>query len=133
MDQERSVDIERVSREMEQTRRSILDTVDELKDRVHERADWRHYTAAYPVASLIVAAACGLALARLLVPAVRLVGIPLLLAPRLARRRPRGLAGTWAKLATTGGALTQLAALPALASEVRRIVGRARGKRAPLT
>jgi len=79
-----------------------------------------------------VAAACGLALARLLVPAVRLVGIPLLLAPRLARRRPRGLAGPWAKLATTGGALTQLAALPALASEVRRIVGRARGKRAPL-
>ena len=132
MDQERSVDIDRVTREMDLTRRSILDTVDELKDRVHERADWRHYTAAYPVASLIVAAACGLALARLLVPAVRLVGIPLLLAPRLVRRRPQGLAGTWAKLATTGGALTQLAALPALASQVRRIVGRARGNRAPL-
>jgi len=111
---------------MEFTRRSILDTVDELKGRVHERADWRHYTAAYPVASLIVAAACGLALARLLVPAVRLVGIPLLLAPRLVRRRPRGLAGTWAKLATTGGALTQLAALPALVSQVRRVVGWAR-------
>jgi len=132
MDQERSVDIERVSREMELTRRSIFDTVDELKDRVHERADWRHYTAAYPVASLIVAAACGLALARLLVPAGRLVGIPLLLAPRLVRRRPQGLAGMWAKLATTGGALTHLAALPALASQVRRIVGRARGNRAPL-
>jgi len=132
MDQERSVDIERVSREMELTRRSIFDTVDELKGRVHERADWRHYTAAYPVASLIVAAACGLALARLLVPAVRLVGIPLLLAPRLVRRRPQGLAGTWAKLATTAGALTHLAALPALASQVRRIVGRARGNRAPL-
>ena len=128
MDQERSVDIERVSREMEQTRRSILDTVDELKDRVHERADWRHYTAAYPVASLIVAAACGLALARLLVPAVRLVGIPLLLAPRLVRRRPRGLAGTWAKLSTTGGALTQPAALPALASQVRWIIERARAR-----
>ena len=132
MDQERSVDIERMSRGMELTRRSIFDTVDELKDRVHERADWRHYTAAYPVASLIVAGACGLALARLLVPAVRLVGIPLLLAPRLVRRRPRRVAGTWAKLATTGGALTQLAALPALASQVRRMVGRARGNRTSL-
>ena len=128
MDQERTVGIERVTREMELTRRSILDTVDELKDRVHERADWRHYTAAYPVASLIVAAACGLALARLLVPAVRLVGIPLLLAPRLVRRRPSGLAGTWAKLSTTGGVLSQVAALSALASQVREVVGRARAR-----
>ena len=128
MDHERSVDIERVTREMEATRRSILDTVDELKDRVHERADWRHYLAAYPVTSLVVAAASGLALARLLGPAVRLVGIPLLLAPRLVRRPPRGLAGTWAKLSTTGGALSQVAALSALASQVREVVGRARAR-----
>jgi hypothetical protein len=125
MDQERSVDIERVTRAMDVTRRSILDTVDELKGRVQESADWRHYVAAHPVASLIIAGACGLALARILVPAVRLAGIPLLLAPRLMRRRPpTGLPGAWARLSTAGGVLTQLAALPGLVSQIRQVVGR---------
>src|SRR5262249_58974117 len=99
MDQERSVDIERMTRAMDVTRRSILDTVDELKGRVHESADWRHYVASYPLASLIVAGACGLVLARILVPAVRLAGVPLLLAPRHVRRRqpPTGLLGARAR------------------------------------
>ena len=114
MDQERSVDIERVTRAMDVTRRSILDTVDELKGRVHESADWRHYVATYPLASLIVAGVCGLALARILAPAVRLGGIPLLL---VRRRSPTGFTGGWAKLST-------VAALPGLVSHLRQIIGR---------
>ena len=125
MDQERSVDIERMTRAMDVTRRSILDTVDELKGRVHESADWRHYVASYPLASLIVAGACGLVLARILVPAVRLAGIPLLLAPRLVRRHPpTGLTGAWAKLATASSLATQLAGLPGLVSHLRQVMGR---------
>ena len=126
MDQERSVDIERMTRAMDVTRRSILDTVDELKGRVHESADWRHYVASYPLASLIVAGACGLVLARILVPAVRLAGIPLLLAPRLVRRRqpPTSLTGAGAKLATASSLATQLAGLPGLVSHLRQVMGR---------
>ena len=125
MDQERSVDIERVTRAMDVTRRSILDTVDELKGRVHETADWRHYVASYPLASLIVAGVCGLVLARILVPAVRLAGIPLVLAPRLVRRKPpTGLTGALAKLSTASSVATQLAGLPALVSHLRQVIGR---------
>jgi ElaB/YqjD/DUF883 family membrane-anchored ribosome-binding protein len=47
---------------MDATRQSIRDTVDELKDRVQESADWRAWVAARPITSLAVAAACGLAL-----------------------------------------------------------------------
>jgi len=125
MDQERSVDIERMTRAMDVTRRSILDTVDELKGRVHESADWRHYVGSYPLASLILAGACGLVLARILVPAVRLAGIPLLLAPRLVRRqRPLGVTGAWAKLATASSLATQLAGLPGLVSHLRQVMAR---------
>lgn len=125
MDQGRPVDIERVTRAMDVTRRSILDTVDELKGRVHESADWRHYVASYPVASLVVAGMCGLALARILVPAVRLAGIPLLLAPRLVRRRPpTGFPGAWAKLSAASGLVTQLAPLPGLVSQLRQVLRR---------
>jgi len=125
MDQERSVDIERVTRAMDVTRHSILDTVDELKGRVHESADWRHYVASYPVASLIVAGVCGLVLARMLVPAVRLAGIPLLLAPRLVRRQPpTGFTGAWATLSTASSLATQLAGLPGLVSRLRQVIRR---------
>ena len=125
MDQERSVDIERVTRAMDVTRRSIVDTVDELKGRVQETADWRHYVASYPVASLIVAGVCGLVLARILVPAVRLAGVPLLLAPRLVRRKPpTGFTGALAKLSRASSVATQLAALPGLVSHLRHIRGR---------
>jgi hypothetical protein len=130
MDQERTVDIERVTREMDATRESIRGTVDELKGRVHETADWRNYVTARPITSLLVAAACGLVVARLVIPAVRLARIPILLAPRLIKRAPPpGLAASWAaRLSGAAGLATQIAALPSLVSQVRQIVRRPVGK-----
>jgi hypothetical protein len=128
MDQERSLDIQRVTNAMDATRQSIQDTVDELKDRVQDSADWRSYAVARPITSLIVAAACGAALARILVPAARLVRIPLLLAPRLTRRPPTGLAATWSRLARAAGLVTEMAALPSLVSQVRGLL-RSQGKK----
>jgi hypothetical protein len=126
MDQERTVDIERVTRAMDATRESIRDTVDELKGRVQETADWRNYVAARPVTSLLVAVACGLIAARVLVPALRLAQIPLLLAPRMVRRAPPpGLAATWAaRLSGAAGLATQIAALPSLVSQIRQVLRR---------
>ena len=127
MDQERTVDIERVTRAMDATRESIRDTVDELKGRVQETADWRNYVTARPVTSLLVAVACGLLAARVLVPALRLAQIPLLLAPRLVRRAPPppGFAATWAaRLSGAAGLATQIATLPSLVSRVRLVVRR---------
>jgi hypothetical protein len=126
MDQERTVDIERVTRAMDATRESIRDTVDELKGRVQETADWRNYVVARPVTSLLIAVACGLLAARVVVPALRLAQIPLLLAPRMVRRAPPpGLAATWAaRLTGVAGLATQIAALPQLASQIRQVVRR---------
>jgi hypothetical protein len=126
MDQERSVDIDRVTRAMDATRESIRDTVDELKGRVQETADWRNYVAARPIASLLIAVACGLAAARIVVPALRFAQIPLLLAPRLIKRTPPpGLAATWAaRLSGAAGLATQISALPSLVSQVRQVVRR---------
>jgi hypothetical protein len=132
MDQERTVDIERVTRAMDATRESIRDTVDELRGRVQETADWRNYVAARPVTSLLVAVACGLIAARVLVPALRLAQIPLLLAPRMVRRAPPpGLAATWAaRLSGAAGLATQIAALPSLVSQIRQVLRRpGRGKK----
>jgi hypothetical protein len=105
--------------------------VEEIKDRVHERADWRHYAVAHPVASLVVAAAGGLILARVMVPAVRLVGLPLLLLPRIARRAPppSGLAAILARLSTAGQLASQAAFLPALVSHLGHAIGRVAGRR----
>ena len=126
MDQERSVDIDRVTRAMDATRESIRDTVDELKGRVQETADWRNYVAARPITSLLIAVACGLAAARIVVPALRFAQIPLLLAPRIIKRTPPpGLAATWAaRLSGAAGLATQIAALPSLVSQVRQVVRR---------
>jgi hypothetical protein len=126
MDQERSVDIDRVTRAMDATRESIRDTVDELKGRVQETADWRNYVAARPMTSLLIAVVCGLAAARIVVPALRFAQVPLLLAPRIIRRTPPpGLAGTWAaRLSGAAGLATQIAALPSLVSQVRQVVRR---------
>ena len=130
MDQERAVDIERVTNAMDATRQSIRDTVDELKERVHENADWRHYVAPRPITSLVVAAACGVALARILTSAARLVRSPHLFAPRIVRRAaPQGLAATWGRLFGTAGLLMELASLPSLASQIRQVVRRLGGKR----
>lgn len=126
MDQERTVDIEQVTKAMDATRESIRETVDELKGRVHETADWRNYVKARPVTSVLVAVACGLAMARLLIPAVRLARIPILLAPRVIRRTPPpGLAASWgARLSAAAGLATQMAAVPSLVSQIRQIVRR---------
>ena len=126
MDQERSVDIDRVTRAIDATRESIRDTVDELKGRVQETADWRNYVAARPITSLLIAVACGLAAARIVVPALRFAPIPLLLAPRIVKRTPPpGLAAAWAaRLSGAAGLATQIAALPSLVSQVRQVVRR---------
>jgi hypothetical protein len=131
MDQEPTIDIERVTKAMDATRESIRETVDELKGRVHETADWRNYVKARPITSLLVAAACGLAVARLLIPAVRLAWMPVLLAPRVIKRAPPpGLAANWAaRLSGAAGLATQIAALPSLVSQIRQIVRRP-GRRA---
>ena len=125
MDHERSLDIQRVTKAMDATRQSIRDTVDELKDRVQESTDWRTWVAARPITSLAVAAACGVALARILVPAGRLVRLPFLLSPKLMHRARRtGPADTWSRLVGAAGLLGEIAALPSLASHVRRLVHR---------
>jgi len=126
MDQERTVDIDRVTKAMDATRESIRDTVDELKERVHETADWKNYVAARPITSLLVATACGLVVARLAIPAIRLAWIPILLAPRMIKRTPPpGLAASWAgRLSGATALTTQIAALPSLVWQVRQIVRR---------
>ena len=40
---------------MEETRGQIRSTVEELRDRVNERLDWRHYVDRYPGSSLTAA------------------------------------------------------------------------------
>ena len=69
MAEERALDIRRVTSAMDTTRQSIQDTLGELKERVQESADWRHQVGQRPLTSLWVAAACGLVLARILIPA----------------------------------------------------------------
>jgi len=49
---------------MESTRASITSTVDELRDRVSETFDWRHYVDRYPGTSLAVAVALGVLVGR---------------------------------------------------------------------
>lgn len=120
MDQERALEIARITHDMDATRQAIRDTVGELRERVHESADWRQYVVARPIASLVVAAACGLALARILMPAARLVRPPLSVAPWIARRaRPAPLPGPWSRLFGAASLLTELAAFPALVSRIR--------------
>jgi hypothetical protein len=49
---------------MEATRRSIQDTVEELRHRVGEAMDWRSYIERYPMASLTMAAGTGIIIGR---------------------------------------------------------------------
>ena len=129
MDQERALDIEGVTKAMDATRESIRDTVEELRGRVQESADWRTHVTARPIASLLVAAACGVALARILVPVASLARIPLLLAPRIIRRAPPPLASGWStRLSGAAGLATQLAALPSLISQIRQLIRRTGSK-----
>ena len=109
------MNIDQVSRAMDATRQSIRSTVDELRHRAEESADWRTYVLARPISSLLAAAACGVALARVL-PAVRLAGI--------LRPPPFAVAATWApRLTSTAGLAGRIAALLSLVSRliVRRV------------
>jgi hypothetical protein len=59
---------------MEQTRSQIRSTVEELKDRVNERLDWRHYVDRYPGSSLTAAVAMGVLLGRCVAAVTRRSG-----------------------------------------------------------
>jgi hypothetical protein len=56
---------------METTRASIRDTVEELRDKVGDTLDWRHYVNRYPGASLTVAVALGMLVGRGITTLVR--------------------------------------------------------------
>src|SRR6266536_4425784 len=119
MAEDRALDIQRITRAMDSTRLSMRDTLGELKERVQENADWRVQVSRHPVTSLGVALAIGVVLARILIPAARsargALGTP-------ARRGWRGL-GILSSVSGAGGLLTQLAALPPVVRQVRRVIG----------
>ncbi len=119
MAEERALDIQRITRAMDSTRLSMRDTLGELKERVQENADWRVQVSRHPVTSLGVALAIGVVLARILIPAARsargALGTP-------ARRGWRGL-GILSSVSGAVGLLTQLAALPPVVRQVRRVIG----------
>ena len=111
MAEDRALDIQRITRAMDSTRLSMRDTLGELKERVQENADWRVQVSRHPVTSLGVALAIGVVLARILIPAAG---------------SARGALGTPARRGWVSGAvglLTQLAALPPVVREVRRVIG----------
>jgi hypothetical protein len=109
MAEDRALEIKRVTSAMDSTRLSMQDTLGELREHVQESIDWRRQVSRRPITSLWVAVAVGLVLARILIPSVRSV---------------RGLLGTPAKSKWSGlGLLTQLAALPPLVTQVRRVAG----------
>ncbi len=119
MAEDRALDIQRITRAMDSTRLSMRDTLGELKERVQENADWRVQVSRHPVTSLGVALAIGVVLARILIPAARsargALGTP-------ARRGWRGL-GILSSVSGAVGLLTQLAALPPVVRQVRRVIG----------
>jgi len=119
MAEDRALDIQRITRAMDSTRLSMRDTLGELKERVQENADWRVQVSRRPVTSLAVAVAIGVVLARILIPAARsargALGTP-------ARRGWRGL-GILSSVSGAVGLLTQLAALPPVVRQVRRVIG----------
>jgi hypothetical protein len=119
MAEERALDIKRVTSAMDTTRQSIQDTLGELKERVQESADWKHQVGRRPLASLGVALACGLLLARILIPAA--AG---------ARRRfsgsskeERGGMTAFPYLSGAIGLLGQLGAFPPVLARLRRLIG----------
>jgi hypothetical protein len=104
---------------MDTTRQSIQDTLGELKERVQESADWRRQVGQRPLTSIGVAVACGLVLARILIPAAA-----------SARRRFSGSSreersGIAALPYLSGaiGLLGQLGAFSPVLAQLRRLVG----------
>jgi len=109
---------------MDSTQLSIRDTLAELRDRVQESANWRHQVSRRPVVSLSVAVACGVVLARLLIPPAARVLRALSLPP--------GRQGATRALTTASGVvglLAQLAAFVPLLRQARRVIGRLAGSR----
>jgi hypothetical protein len=66
MDPTRGVDTERLRRDIDVTRASITETVDELRRKAGETMHWRTYVERYPAPVLVGAAAVGLVVGRLL-------------------------------------------------------------------
>lgn len=64
MDEDGNVTTTELRAAMEGTRRSIHDTVEELRHRMGEAMDWRSYIERYPMASLTIAAGTGMVLGR---------------------------------------------------------------------
>lgn len=123
MAENRAVDIERVTSAMDSTQLAIRDTLAELRERVQESVDWRHQVSRRPVVSLWVAVACGVVLARLLIPPAARA--------RPALSRPPGRQGATRALAAASGVvglLTQLAAFAPLLRQARRVLGRLGGR-----
>jgi hypothetical protein len=64
VDEDGNVSTTELRAAMEATRRSIHDTVEQLRDRMGEAMDWRSYIERYPMASLTMAAGTGIFLGR---------------------------------------------------------------------
>ena len=64
MDEDGNVTTAELRAAMDGTRRSIHDTVEELRHRMGEAMDWRSYIERYPMASLTMAAGTGMLLGR---------------------------------------------------------------------
>jgi hypothetical protein len=66
MDPTRGVDTDRLRRDIDVTRASITETVDELRRKAGETMHWRTYVERYPASVLVGATAIGLVVGRLL-------------------------------------------------------------------
>jgi hypothetical protein len=119
MAEDRAIDIKRVTSAMDSTRLSIRDSLEELKEHVEESTDWRHQVRRHPVTSAWVAVACGLVLARLLIPPAGSARG----GPSGSWRGRRGGVGAFPYLAGAVGLLTQLRAFHSLWAQVRHFVG----------
>ena len=64
MDSERSVDMDRLRRDIEATRASISRTTGELREKAGEAMQWQTYVERYPATILGFAALAGVALGR---------------------------------------------------------------------
>jgi hypothetical protein len=117
MAEERALDITRVTSAMDTTRQSIQDTLGELKERVQESTDWRHQVAQRPLTSLWVAAACGLVLTRILIPA----SVGTRRRSRSSREERAGISLPF--LSGAIGLLGQLGTFSPVFAQIRRLVG----------
>jgi hypothetical protein len=113
MDEERVVT--QYTQALRTTRASIGDTLDQVRDRVREATDWRHYVNEYPASSLSLALGLGLIGGRFIAGTVNLARP----GPRFSRIAP-STAGMQA-----GGESAPAEAPPGAAPSWRTIGGRA--------